>query len=173
MSMLDAFDASGNGMSDRPRRIGVHGHIGAPILRSLDCGTDLRFGVLGRFDRIVGRGDATTRHQLDLARATPQLLSRAQADLIGAVGDGCDALDLGMAQGPSQCPRHLKDKAKISMPRSLRYESTRRIDARANHDTFVNWALEPEHGPAKVAYCGETSHQRRFRLTRRQQMKIR
>jgi hypothetical protein len=32
------------------------------------------------------------------------------------VAHGCDALDLGMAQRPAQCPRNLKDKPKISMP---------------------------------------------------------
>ena len=172
MSMLDAFDAGGNGLSDRPGRIGMYGHIGAPIFGGLDRGANFRFGVLGRFDRIVGRGDATARHQLDLARAVPQLLPRAQAHLIGAVGDGCDALDLGVAQRPAQCPRNLEDEPKISMARGLRDESARRIDARTNHDAFVDGALEPEHGTAEVAYRGETSHQRRFCLTRRQQLKV-
>ena len=172
MAVFDALDAGGDRLPDRARRIGVYGHIGAPILGSLDRGTNLRFGVLGRFDRIVGRGDAAARHQLDLARAMPQLLSRAQADLIGAVGDGCDALDLGVAQRPAQRPRNLKEKPKVSMARGLRDESARGIDARTKHHTFVDRALEPEHGTTKVAHRRETPHQRRFRLSRSQQMEI-
>jgi len=53
--------------------------------------------------------------QLDLACALSQLLSRSQADLVGAVGNGCDTLDLGMAQRPAQRARNLEGP-KISMP---------------------------------------------------------
>ena len=172
MAVLDALDAGGNRLSDRARRIRMHGHIGAPIVGRLNRGANLRFGVLGRFDRIVGRRDAAAGHQLDLTRALSQLLSRSQADLIGAVGDGCDALDLGVAQRAAQRPRNLEGESKISMSRGLRDESARGIDARTNHDTFVNGALEPEHGAAKVAHGGETPHQRRLGLPRGQQMKV-
>jgi hypothetical protein len=77
MSVLNGLDAGGDRLADRPRHICVNGNVSAPILCGLDRCMDLRFGILDRFDRIVGRGDAAARHQLDLARAVPQLLSRA------------------------------------------------------------------------------------------------
>ena len=52
------FDAGGDRLPDRTRRIRMYGHIGAPIFGSLNRGTNLRFGVLGRFDRIVEASDA-------------------------------------------------------------------------------------------------------------------
>ncbi len=100
MTVFDALDAGGDRLSDRPRNVCVHGYIGTPIIGRLDRGANLRLGVLGRFDRIVGRGDATARHELDLACALSQLLSCSQANLIGAVGNGCDTLDLGMRWTP-------------------------------------------------------------------------
>src|SRR4051794_26052936 len=119
MPVFDASDAGGDRLSDRTRRIRMHGHIGAPILCRLDRGTYFHLGVLGRFDWIVGRADAAAPHQLDLARALPQLLPRSQANLIGAVGDGCYPLDLGVAQWSSERARNLEKKAKISMTRGL------------------------------------------------------
>src|SRR6202040_3544662 len=99
MSVFNALDTGRDRLSDRTRRIRVYGDIGAPIVGGLNRGTNLRFGVRGRFYRIIGRSDAAPRHQLDLARTVPQLLSRAQAHLIGAVGDGCDAFEFGVALG--------------------------------------------------------------------------
>src|SRR5215475_12702119 len=151
MTVFDALDAGRDSLSDRPRNVCVHGHISPPIVGGLNRGANLRFSVLGRFDRIVWRGDTTTRHHLDLASALSQLLSRSQAHLIGAVSNRCDAHDLGVAQRAAQHARNLKGESKISMPRGLRDESARGINARANHDTFVDGALEPEHGTPKVA----------------------
>ena len=101
-----------------------------------------RFRVLGRFDWIVRRGNAAASHQLDLACAVPQLLSRSHAYLIWAVGDGCDTLDFGVAQRTTQSPRNLKEKPEVSMPRGFRDESARGVDARNNHYTFVDGAFE-------------------------------
>ena len=172
MAVLDALDAGGDRLPDRTRRICVHGHIGAPIFGGLNRRTNLRFSVLGRFDRIERRADATTCHQLDLTRACSQLFSGSQADLIGAVGNGCDAFDLGVAQRAAKRPRNLEGEPKISMSRGLRNHGPTRIDARTNHDTFVNGALEPEHGPAQIAHSGETPHQRRLSLSRSQKMEV-
>ena len=77
MAVLNTFDAGGNRLADRPRDICVSGNVGSPILCRLDCGMDLRFRILGRFDRIVGRSDAAARHHLDLTCTMPQLLSRS------------------------------------------------------------------------------------------------
>ena len=172
MTVFDALDAGRDRLSDRPRNVCVHGHIGAPIFGRFNRGANLRLGVLGRFDRIVWRGDATARHQLDLACALSQLLSRPQAHLIGAVSNRCDAHDLGVAQRAARHARNLKGESKIPMSRGLRDEGARGIDARTNHDTFVNGALEPEHRTTKVAHSGETSHQCRLSLSRSQEMKV-
>src|ERR1700736_2793738 len=166
MSVLNALDTGGDRLSDRTRHIRVYGDIGAPIVGGLNRGTNLRFGVLGRFNRIIGRSDAAPCHQLDLTRTVPQLLSRSQADFIGAVSNRCDAHDLGVAQRAAQHARNLKGESKIAMPRGLRDESARGINARTNHDTFVDGALEPEHGTTKVAHSGKTSHQCRLSLSR-------
>jgi hypothetical protein len=53
MSVFDALDTGRERLSDRTRRIRVHGHISAPIVGGLSRGTNLRFGVLGRFNRII------------------------------------------------------------------------------------------------------------------------
>src|SRR6202040_1685384 len=119
MSVLNALDTGGDRLSDRTRHIRVYGDIGAPIVGGLNRGTNLRFGVLGRFNRIIGRSDAAACHQLDLARTVPQLLSRSQADFIGAVSDGSDAFEFGVAQRSAQRPRNLKEKPKVSMAGGL------------------------------------------------------
>ena len=59
------------------------------------------------------------------------------------------------------------------MSRGLRNHGATRIDARTNHDAFVNGALQPEHRPTQITHCGETPHQRRLSLSRSQQMKVR
>ena len=97
MSVLNALDTGGDRLSDRTRRIRVYSDISAPIVSRLIRSANLRLGVLGRFNRIIGRSDAAACHQLDLARTVPQLLSRSQADFIGAVSDGSDAFELGVA----------------------------------------------------------------------------
>src|SRR4029450_8439554 len=173
MAVLDALDAGGDPLPDRTRSIRVHGHIGAPIFGGLNRGANLRFSILGRFNRIERRADATTCHQLDLTRPRPQLFSGPPADLIWAVSNGCDAFDLGVAQRAAKGPRNLEGEPKISMPRGLRNHRSTRIDARTNHDTFVNRALEPEHRPTQITHCGETPHQGRLSLSRSQQMKVR
>src|SRR6202011_5427230 len=76
-------------------------------------------------DRIVRRTDATSCHQLDLTGALSQLLARAQPHLIGAVGDGCDAGDLRLAQRPAKGPRNFVARPKISVARGLRANYTR------------------------------------------------
>src|SRR6202043_3818933 len=107
----------GDRSPDRSRGIRMHGHIGAPVFGRLDRSTKLRFGELDRLDRIVGRTDATAAHQLDLTGPLSQLLARAQPYLIGAVGNGCYARELGLAQRPSPFPRNLVAKPKVSMAR--------------------------------------------------------
>ncbi len=52
--------------------------------------------------------------------------------------------------------------AKISMPRRLRDERSRREDARTNHNARINRSLEAEHGATKVADGCESMHQRLF-----------
>src|SRR5690349_10550002 len=104
MTVIDALDAGGNGLPDRGWRICVYGHVGAPIAGSLNRGADLGFGILRRFDRIVRGRDTTAGHQLDLTRTLSELLARSQPDLVGAVSDGCNALNLGVAQVTAQCP---------------------------------------------------------------------
>ena len=160
-------------MSDRTRHIRVYGYVGAPIVGSLNRGANLRFSILGRFNRIERRADATTCHQLDLTRARSQLFSGPQADLIGAVSNGCDAFDLGVAQRAAKGPRNLEGEPKISMSRGLRNHGSTRIDARPRRHPFVNRALQPEHRPTQITHCGETPHQRRLSLSRSQQMKVR
>ena len=170
--MLDALDAGGYRLPDGPRRIGVYGHIGTPALGGLNRRANLRFGVLHRFDWVVGRGHAAASHQLDLTRAVSQLFSGSQPDLIRAVRNGRNALDLGVAQRTAQRPRELEEEAKIPMSRGLRDESARRINARTNHHAFIDSALKPEHGTANIPHRGESPHQRRLSLAGSQQMQV-
>ena len=61
---------------------------------------------------------------------------------------------------------------RVSMTRGLRDHGPRRIDARPNHDTFVNGAFEPEYGSTQITHCGETPHQRRLSLSSSQKMEV-
>ena len=171
--MLDDLHAGPDGLPDGARRVGMDGDVGAPVLGGLDRGPDLGFGVLGRFDRIVRRADAAAPHHLDLARPQSQLLARAQPDLVRAVGNGSETLELGVAERAARCPRQLEREAKVAMARGLRDDGAGRIDARTDADAFVDGALQPGHGTAEVAHRREAPHQGRLGLSRRQQMEVR
>ena len=52
----------------------------------------------------------------DAAQRSPsQLLSHAQADLIGIVCNGCDTAKLRLAQWPPRCPWNLVEGPEVSM----------------------------------------------------------
>jgi hypothetical protein len=61
------------------------------------------------------RGDSAARHQLDLTRPLPQLLSGAQPNLIWTVGDGSDPLLFGVTQRTTHPARKFKVEAKIAV----------------------------------------------------------
>jgi hypothetical protein len=52
-TVFNALDPGGDRLSDRTRGICVYGDIGAPIFGRLHRGSNLCFGVLGRFYRIM------------------------------------------------------------------------------------------------------------------------
>ena len=79
---------------------------------------------------------------------------------------------LGIAQRAAGPSREFEEEAKIAMSRRLGDEGAGRIDPRADHDAFVDGALEPEHRTAQVADRREPPHQGRLRLPRRQQVEI-
>ncbi len=172
LTVLDTLNSGGDCLPDCTRRVGVHRDIRAPILGGLNSGTNLRFGVLRRLDRIVGRGNAAAGHELDLAGALPQLLPGSQSDFVGAVGNGRDTLDLGVAQRASERAGNFKGEPEISMPGGLRDKSARRIDARTNGDTFVDGAFKSKDGTPKVANGREPPHQRRLGLSRGQELEV-
>jgi hypothetical protein len=65
----------------------MHGHVGAPVLGSLNGRPQLGFGEGGHIERAVRRCDASTRRQLDLRGAQHKLLAHAHANLIRTVSD--------------------------------------------------------------------------------------
>ena len=60
-------------------------------------------GLYGELTRATG-------HQLDLARTLSQLLSRAQPNLIGTVGNRRNAFDLGVTQRTTRQSRNFEGR---------------------------------------------------------------
>ena len=158
--------------SDRARRIGVHGDIGAPVLRSVDRGAELGFGILADVDRIVMRRHAAARGELELARAEHQLLASALQHTIDAVGDGAAADRFDPAQRRIGGSGNFIGKAKVAMAAGLRDHRARRPDAGARHESLVDRALQAEGWPGHVANAGEAAHQRLSRFVGRDQSDV-
>jgi hypothetical protein len=75
VAMLDAPHSGSDGLLHRPRRVRVHHHIGAPVLRGVDRGAQLGFGVLRDIERVIRRSHPAAGHHLHLAGAQHQLLA--------------------------------------------------------------------------------------------------
>ena len=148
--------------ADGARRIGVHGDVGAPVLRRVHRGAKLRLCVLADVDRIVVRGDAAAGGELELARAEHQLFAGAHQDAIGAVGDRPAADRIAPAQRRARGRRDLVGKAEIAMSAGLRDHRAGRPDARSPDKAAVDRPLQSEGRARHVADAGEAAEQRSF-----------
>jgi len=161
--------------SDRTRHIRVYGYVGAPIVGGPQPRARISASVYW-VDSIGLRGELTptTCHQLDLTRARSQLFSGPQADLIGAVSNGCDAFDLGVAQRAAKGsaePRRGTENLRV--PRFAKsWLHKDRCAAPAITPSSIA-RFSPNNRPTQITHCGETPHQRRLSLSRSQQMKVR
>ena len=105
------------------------------------------------------RRDAAAGGELDVHGAAHELLAHAQADLVGAVGDGRMP---GMVDERARCAersRQIANVAEVTVPTGHRDDRARGIDARADHDAVVDDVLQREAVAAHVADGGEPAHQ--------------
>ena len=98
MAVLDALDAGTDSLPDCGRRIGMDGHVGAPICGGFDRGADLFLGKLRDVERIEIRNDAATNHEFDLTRTLHELLAHATQDFLLAIDDGRESASFQKVQ---------------------------------------------------------------------------
>src|SRR5215468_7117163 len=101
MAMLDALYAGSDRALDRLGRVGMHGDISPPIARGFDGGPQFLQGEGARVERAVRRGYPSPRRKLDLTGPQHELLTHADTDLVGAVGDHGNAHLLAATQRSS------------------------------------------------------------------------
>ena len=167
VAVLDAFHSAADRCLNCARRIGVHGDIGAPVLRRVDRGAELGFGILADVDRIVVRGHAAAGGELELARAEHQLLAGALEHAIDAVGDRAAADRLDPAQRRVRGSGNFIGKAEVAMAAGLRDHRARRPDAGSRARGPVDRALQAEGRAGHVADAGEAAHERLSRFVGR------
>jgi hypothetical protein len=160
MPVLDASDAASDRGLDRAGCVGVHGDIGAPVLRRVDCGAELGLCVLADVDRIVVRGHAAAGSELELARSQHELLASALEHAIDAIGDGAAADRVAAAQGRVRRCGNFIGEAKVAVAAGLRDHRARRPYPGAGREPIVDCALQAEGRPGHVPNAGETTHQR-------------
>ena len=157
--MVDAAHPGADGLLDRPRRVGVHQDVGAPVLRRLHTRAQFGLGVLGGVDRVVRRRHPAPGHDLDLAGPAHQLLAHTAQHLGHPVGYHRGTDDLRVGEVPADATRQLGNHPEVTVAGGLGNEGTRGINARARGDSLVNRTLEAEHRAADVADGGESPQQ--------------
>ena len=126
----------------------MHGHVGAPVLGSLNGSAQLGFSEGGRIERAMRRRDASTCRQLDLRGPQHELLADADAHLVRTVRNhgGSDLLSARLRG--AEDTGHLKRLPEVAVPAGDGDYGARWIDAWAGDGTFVDGALKPERRPA-------------------------
>lgn len=158
--MLDALHARRDGASNRSRRKGMRGDIGAPVFSRFDCGSQFGLGEGRHIDRTEGRRHAAAGGQLHLGGALHELFARAQAHFVRAVRNHASANLFHTGQHTSDRARQVGKLTKIAVAAGDCNDRAGRIDTRACDDAFVDRALEAKHRPADIANGREAAHQR-------------
>src|SRR5215831_11948230 len=159
MAMLDTLNASGNRPLNGDWRVGMHGHVSSPVLRSFNRGPKFLRGKGGYVQWTVGRSHTAARHQLNLAGAKHELFAHAHTDFIWAVCNHADADLLRASQRAANGSRQFEPVTKIAVTACRRNHGTGRENARTCYNSLVDCLLEAEHGTAHVPNGGEASHQ--------------
>ena len=85
--MFNGAHTRAYGALDGLRDIGVGKRVGPSRFRLFHRSPDFLFRVLNHVDRVGGRGDAATGHDLDLLRSGLELLACRPSDGVHAIGD--------------------------------------------------------------------------------------
>ena len=159
IAVLDRAHPEIDRAADRLGRIGVGHHIGMPGARLLDDRAHFIFAVLQVPHRVVGRGDTTRGHDLDLRCPFAQLVARRTATFRDAVGD---AGEPGAALAASAADDRAGARPQIAVPAGLAQRLTRRKHPRPPNEPLLDRLGEPAIGPAGVADRGEAALQHAF-----------
>ena len=160
VDQVPVFDTSHTGFQgpgDPPRVVDMNHHIGAPILGSTDCRTELLLEEFGHIERIVERCGTAAGHQFDLRCALPEVLADGCRHGVGAVGDfrGADLFDVRHFAAATSVGVFI-DHSEIAVSRGLGDHGSARIDARAPERPAVDGPFESEDGTSGVADGGES-----------------
>ncbi len=162
--MLDAFDAG----LDRPaygfRGIGVHGHIGAPVVGGLDRGLHLVQRVLRHIQRVVGRGGAAAGHDLDLGRAGAQVFTGRGQYLVPAIGDEAHAHQFASRNRTTEPAGTIARHPEVTVAGGLRDHRAAWVDARPDVLALVDRPLDTEYRAAHVPGGSESAQQHLLRF---------
>jgi hypothetical protein len=131
-------------------------------------GPHLRFAELQVPHRIVRRGHAARRHDLDLCRPFAQFVARRAAAFGNPVGDAGEA-GPGFAAGAADDRRLMRSRAQIPMPAGLAQRVTGGEDPRPVHQALFDRLGEPEIRATGVADRRKAALQHRFEHARRLQ----
>jgi hypothetical protein len=121
--MFDALHTSGNGPLNRRWRKGVHGDVSTPIIGRFNSRPQFRLRESRHVDRAERRGNTAASRQFDLGGALHELLTDADAHLVGAVGDHAAANLFHAAEHAADRPRQFGQLAEIPVSAGYRDES--------------------------------------------------
>ena len=150
-------EAGGHRGADRPGRVGVHGDVGAPVLRRLDRSAKFGNRVLCHIQGVVTRSDASARHEFELRRAERQLLPCTFPDRRRIVGNGRRAHPLAEMEAV-ETGWQFGGQSKVAMAAALGDHRPARPNPWPGHQPTVDAALESEYRSAHIANTGETAH---------------
>ena len=155
--MLERTDAAIDGAGDRLVGVEVRRDVGAGIGRLLDHRLDLVDREAERVDRVVGRGDAAIRHDLDEMGAGLELFARGAAA-------GVDAVD-ETAERPETAGEHpvavVETMAHVAMTAGLAQPLAGDDQPRPGEQPLLDGERQAVVGAAAVAHRGEAARQHR------------
>ena len=152
--MFERMDAAIDRAGDRLVGIEMGGDVETGVFRLFDGRADLVARKAKRVDRIVGRGHAAVRHDLDETRATLDFLTRRLAHAVDPVGEAAKratlsekACDRPIAPAVPWPPVWLK-----AFPEMMRRGPSMRPS---------RWPDEAVVGTSGIAHRGEAAHEKR------------
>ena len=147
--MLDGAHATLGGTGDGLGRIGVGTDVAPEGVCFLDGRGYLSWRELETVERIVGRGDTTRHHDLDVIAALPHLLARRLAHLVGAIR---------YLHGENHGIAAIAATAAVRAPATVAVPAGRADGAAGNeqpwagHDPLLNRCLQSPVGAARVPH---------------------
>ena len=159
--MLDGPHPVGDCADDRLRDVGMGQYIGPARLRLLADGPDLAGGVLGVVDRVGGRRDPASGHDLDLVGALAKLVPGRAPALVDAVGDAAELLG-GCLAGAGDDIGGRGPRAEVRVPAGLGEREAGDEEAGADEQAVLHRIRHPPVGPARVPHGREPPHQHRL-----------